>query len=249
MWQNITEARLSALLTFQGPVLKFEAISGDPARSLSDLDAFAAFDLQYADTHRKLKFFYPFAKRFFDLTVSILLLPAFLLVLVVLALVNPFLNKGPLFYVQTRMGKDCKPFRAIKFRSMTCADEITRGADDPLETHRITPLGQFLRRSRFDELPQIFNVFAGEMSLIGPRPDYYEHACVFVETVPGYRQRHSVLPGISGYAQTEVGYAAGQDAVRAKVAADHYYIANRGCRLDTWILWRTLCIVGGRSGA
>lgn len=194
-------------------------------------------------------FGYAIAKKAFDVVISVMLLPVFLTGCFLLAVANPFLNRGPMFYVQKRMGRDCKPFMAIKFRTMTCVAEVTRGADDPLEVNRITPLGGFLRKSRLDEIPQILNVLRGEMSLIGPRPDCYEHAETYIETVPGYRERHAALPGISGLAQTEVGYVQGIDATRLKVAADLDYISRQSFRLDTWILWRTLKIVAGRGGA
>ncbi|MFD2739605.1 sugar transferase [Sulfitobacter aestuarii] len=192
---------------------------------------------------------YGFAKRAFDCVVSLLLLPLFAICCLVLKLLNRGPNAGPLFYVQLRMGQDCKAFRAIKFRSMKCADRITRGADDPLELDRITPLGRFLRKARIDEIPQIINVLRGEMSLIGPRPDYYKHARVYLKTIPGYRERHAVRPGISGYAQTEVGYVQGLEATRAKVRADLHYIAHQNFWLDTWLVWRTVSIVLGRRGA
>lgn len=132
---------------------------------------------------------------------------------------------------------------------MRCTASVKRGAHDPLEVDRVTQLGRFLRRTRIDELPQVVNVLRGEMSLIGPRPDFFDHAIEYVETVPGYRQRHMVKPGISGFAQTEVGYADSMDAVAAKVAADLYYIRNRRTRLEAWIFWRTLVTVFGRRGA
>jgi lipopolysaccharide/colanic/teichoic acid biosynthesis glycosyltransferase len=200
-------------------------------------------------THIAPAWHYYLAKNFFDIVMCIFLAPVFILVSLVLLVANPFKNKGPLFYVQTRMGQDCKSFRAIKFRSMTCADMIERGADDPLETDRITRLGNFLRRSRLDEIPQIINVLRGEMSLVGPRPDYIEHAKVFTGTIAGYKERHAVRPGISGYAQTEVGYAEGIDATRAKVEADLLYIKNRTLAFEAWIVWRTLQTVVKRGGA
>ena len=83
------------------------------------------------------------------------------------------------------MGKDCVAFPAIKFRTMLPAKEITRKYDDPIETNRITSFGKILRKSRIDELPQIFNVLKGEMSLIGPRPDYYIHALEYLKNVKG----------------------------------------------------------------
>ena len=189
------------------------------------------------------------AKRIFDVLFAICLMPVLLATILVLLVANRFKNPGPMFFVQPRMGQDCKPFNAIKLRTMLCADVIERSANCPLEENRITPLGKFLRKTRFDELPQIFNVLRGDMSLVGPRPDYFEHACHFVEHVPGYRERHSVRPGISGLAQTEVGYAAGVEATRQKVSADLYYIQNRSFRLEAWVFWRTIAVVVGKGGA
>lgn len=187
-------------------------------------------------------------KRAFDIVVSIALLPVLVAAGFVLIVLNPFFNKGPLFFIQTRMGQHCLPFRAIKFRSMIEADSISRRADEPLEHHRITPLGSLLRKSRVDELPQILNVLVGQMSLIGPRPDFYDHALVYLDVVPGYRERHAMKPGISGLAQTELGYIEGMAATERKAAVDMYYIRNARLRLDLWVVWRTLCVVVGHGG-
>ena len=189
------------------------------------------------------------AKRVFDIVVSVALLPVVAGVAILLIMLNPFRNAGPLFFVQERMGRDCKPFRAIKFRTMKPADAIARTANCPVEMDRITPLGQFLRRTRVDELPQVLNVLMGHMSLIGPRPDYYDHACHFLQEVPGYKERHVVRPGISGLAQTEVGYAQGIEATQRKVHADLHYITHSGFRLEAWIIWRTLAVIFQRKGA
>lgn len=184
------------------------------------------------------------AKRAFDLVlVAFILAPMGIVAGLGLLVLNPWLNRGPLFYSQTRMGRDCQPFRAWKFRSMTAAGAETRGAFDRLEHHRITPLGRLLRRSRIDELPQVINVLRGEMSLIGPRPDYFPHAQTYLDMVPGYRERHAVLPGISGYAQIEHGYIDGPEGVRAKVDADLHYIRNVSFGFDLWIAWRTFMTV------
>ena len=147
-------------------------------------------------------------------------------------LLNPFFNPGPLFYVQPRMDRDCRAFMALKLRTMLPAEKVTRGADDPVETDRIRPLGRVLSKTRIDELPQILNVLRVELSLIGPRPDYFHHARQFVRKVPGYRERHSIRPGISGLAQVEVGYAQGVDASLSKVKADLVYIQNAYFRMD-----------------
>jgi len=192
---------------------------------------------------------YRLTKRVFDLVGAISLLPILMLVAVVLLILNPFYNAGPLFYVQVRMGRDCRPFRAWKFRSMMALKGVERGAFDRLEHHRITRLGRLLRKSRIDELPQIINVLRGDMSLIGPRPDSIEHAEIYVTEIPGYRERCAALPGISGYAQTEVGYVDGIDGVRNKVAADLYYLDQASLRFDLWIAWRTLQVVLLHRGA
>jgi lipopolysaccharide/colanic/teichoic acid biosynthesis glycosyltransferase len=188
------------------------------------------------------------AKRVFDVVVSVALLPVLALAGLALLVLNPFFNRGPLLFIQTRMGQNCTPFRAIKFRSMVEVENVVRKADDPLEHDRITPLGMLLRKSRLDELPQIINVLMGQMSLIGPRPDYFDHALVYLDVVPGYRERHAMKPGISGLAQTELGYIEGLAATERKAAVDLYYIRNASLRLDLWVFWRTLCVVVGRGG-
>ncbi|WP_172297202.1 sugar transferase [Pseudoruegeria sp. HB172150] len=192
--------------------------------------------------------FFNTCKRAFDIGMCILLIPFFLTVAAALVLLNPWLNSGPLFFVQKRMGRHCEPFGAIKFRSMSEAEVIERSPECPLEVHRITVLGRFIRRIRIDELPQILNVLRGEMSLIGPRPDCYEHAEHYLREVPGYRYRHSVRPGISGLAQTEVGYVEGSNATRRKVSADLYYISHTGFLMEAWLVWRTLAVILGRQG-
>ncbi|AHM04630.1 putative glycosyltransferase [Roseibacterium elongatum DSM 19469] len=184
------------------------------------------------------------SKRAFDLVFStIVLLPAMVVVGLALLILNPIFNPGPLFFRQIRMGRNCRPFWAYKFRTMRQAAPGTarcRPLNAPLEVDRITKIGGFLRRSRFDELPQILNVYRGEMSLIGPRPDYFIHAHRYIRAIPEYRARHAVRPGISGLAQIEVGYAQGLEATRLKTAADMDYIRSAGLRLDTWILWQTI---------
>lgn len=189
------------------------------------------------------------SKRAFDVIGSVLLLPVLLIAALMLLIANPMFNRGPVFFAQQRMGLRTEPFTALKFRSMRAVSDSARGAHDPLEVDRITTLGNFLRKSRLDEIPQIINVLKGEMSLVGPRPDYYAHAKEYVKIVPGYRARHAVRPGISGFAQTEVGYADTLDAVKAKVAADLFYIRNRRIMFEIWIIGRTLSTVFGHKGA
>lgn len=187
----------------------------------------------------------PFAvfKRAFDLLVSVALLIPAIFFAAVLVVLNPVFNPGKLFYSQWRMGKDCKPFRMYKFRSMRMVAKRERHAEDGLEKNRITTLGHLIRRSRIDELPQSFNVLRGDMSLIGPRPDDLAHAKRYLKTVEGYRQRHSVRPGISGLAQVTVGYVHGSEDTRRKVAKDLEYIEKQGFRLELAIILRTVLTV------
>ena len=126
---------------------------------------------------------------------------------------------------------------------MTNVKEITRKYDDPIETNRITPLGKILRKMRIDELPQILNVLKGDMSLIGPRPDYYVHALEYLEKVNGYQERHLIRPGITGLSQTKLGYAEGLEATVNKVSIDNYYIQNVGYIIEFKIIIYTIIII------
>mgnify|MGYP000929576115 CR=1 FL=1 len=182
-------------------------------------------------------------KRIFDVCISILLMPVLISIYLVLLPLNTFLNKGKIFYTQKRMGKDCNPFYAIKFRTMSPIDKINRKFNDPIEYNRITPLGSFLRKSRFDEVPQIINVIKGEMSLIGPRPDYYEHALIFCKNVKGYKDRHIIRPGITGLSQIRLGYVSGLKQTEKKAFVDNYYIKNIGYILEIKIIINTLITI------
>ena len=188
-------------------------------------------------------------KRGFDIVAALICLPIVALISLALLVINPIWNRGPLIFAQTRMGQDCRPFTAYKFRTMHCAESIERGPNDPVETDRITRLGAFLRRSRVDELPQFFNVLIGQMSVIGPRPDFWDHAVHYVETVPGYRLRHAMRPGITGLAQVDNGYAEGVDATVTKTHHDLRYIQAAGLATDWYVLWRTVVVVLTGSGA
>jgi lipopolysaccharide/colanic/teichoic acid biosynthesis glycosyltransferase len=185
-------------------------------------------------------------KRIFDIILCLLLLPLLFLIGITLLFFNLFFNQGRLFFIQKRMGKNCEFFFAIKFRTMKNIKEITRKYDDPIETNRITPLGKVLRKMRIDELPQILNVLKGDMSLIGPRPDYYVHALEYLENVEGYRERHVVRPGISGLSQIRLGYVETLEATSKKTSLDNYYIQNAGYIIEfKIIIYTILTIVKG----
>ena len=183
------------------------------------------------------------SKRLFDIIISLLLLPILFIVSIFLFFLNPFYNSGRLVFIQERMGKNCKAFFAIKFRTMSPIEEITRKYDEPIELDRITSLGRILRRTRIDELPQILNVLRGDMSLIGPRPDYYVHALEYLKKVEGYSDRHTIRPGITGLSQVRLGYVDNLETISKKVSIDNYYIQNVGYIIELKIIFSTILVI------
>ncbi len=189
------------------------------------------------------------SKRAVDITAALAAMPVVLFFCVALLIANPIWNPGRLFFMQKRMGKGCRSFITIKFRTMRDAPRITRGPEDPLENDRVTRLGRLLRVTRIDELPQFINVLSGDMSLIGPRPDYWDHAVHYLQSVPGYRERHKVRPGITGLAQVQTGYAEGISATVRKTHLDLRYIRSRSLRMELYVIWRTIVVVVTGFGA
>jgi len=191
------------------------------------------------------------AKKSFDIVSAVIGCVATLILGGLLLIFNPVFNPGPLFFRQERMGKDGRTFTLWKFRTMQpCAEgRAVRPVNTPLEETRIKALGVFLRRSRLDELPNFFNVLRGEMSVIGPRPDAWEHAVHYFTTIEQYRYRFQVLPGITGLAQVVAGYADGQNATRRKARFDKFYVQNRSISLECLVICRTLTVLMNGFGA
>ena len=139
------------------------------------------------------------------------------------------------------MGLNGATFTLYKFRSMYVNAEAQTGAvwaqrDDP----RVTPAGRWIRRLRFDELPQLFNVLRGEMSIVGPRPERPEFVKTLTEQIPYYRQRHSIRPGITGWAQINYKYGDTVEDTVCKLEYDLYYIKNMALSLDVYIIFHTI---------
>lgn len=182
---------------------------------------------------------YVIAKRLIDIVSVTLLSPIVLPVSLIVATIIRFESKGPVLFIQERVGQKNTPFRMYKFRSMIPEDDGTpRFADE--DEHRITQVGAFLRKSRLDELPQFLNIIKGEMSLIGPRPEQPGFVEKFEQEVPFYGYRHSVKPGITGWAQVMQGYATCTETTREKVEHDFYYIKNLSLWLDLLIIIKTI---------
>jgi len=190
-----------------------------------------------------------FMKRTFDLVCSTLILALTFPLMLLAALLVKMEDRGPVFYSQERVGKDGKTFYVHKFRSMRVDAEKAgkpqwAAQNDP----RVTRFGNFMRKTRIDELPQILNVFKGEMSFVGPRPERPYFVEQLIEVVPYYNVRHSVKPGITGWAQVRYGYGSSAEDALQKLQYDLYYVKNNSLFLDVLILINTLKVVLFRSG-
>src|SRR5262249_35046094 len=159
-------------------------------------------------------------------------------------------SPGPILYRQERIGKDDQPFQILKFRSMY-ADAEQDGAPQwaDLRDPRVTRVGAILRPTRLDELPQLLNVLKGEMGLVGPRPERPAFVSQFGRQIPFYGVRHSVRPGITGWAQINYQYAASLEDAKRKLEYDLFYVKNRSVFLDLAILLQTLRIILWQQGA
>ncbi len=155
--------------------------------------------------------------RILDVAFALLAAPIVVAVALVLLVLNPIFNPGPLFFSQKRMGKDCSAFRMWKFRTMLPSPVAVRSHDAPLDRHRITRLGALLRKSRLDELPNLINVLRGDMSFVGPRPERPEFVAQLEQTIPYYRERHTVKPGLTGWAQLCYPYGASEQDAAEKL--------------------------------
>jgi sugar transferase (PEP-CTERM system associated) len=190
-----------------------------------------------------------FMKRCFDLGCSILLLALTFPIMLLAGLAVWLDDRGPAFYAQERVGKDGKTFRVLKFRSMrTDAEKGGKPQWAAQNDPRITRIGNFMRKTRIDELPQILNVLKGEMSFVGPRPERPYFVEQLIEVVPYYNVRHSIKPGITGWAQVRYGYGSSAEDALQKLQYDLYYVKNNSLFLDVLILIDTLKVVLFRSG-
>lgn len=170
-------------------------------------------------------------------------------VMMVAALVIKLTSPGPILYTQTRVGLHGRHFRIYKFRSMRADAEAQTGAVWARENDdRITFVGRILRRSRIDELPQLWNVLRGEMSFVGPRPERPEFLERLAIDIPFYGQRHVVKPGVTGWAQIRYGYGSSIEDALEKLQYDLFYIKHLSLALDCYILFETLKVVLLRRG-
>jgi exopolysaccharide biosynthesis polyprenyl glycosylphosphotransferase len=195
------------------------------------------------------KALYEFAKRIFDLFFALALITVSLPFWLIIALIIKFESPGPVFYKQIRIGRGGKPFKLTKFRSMIKDAEKDGPKMAQEGDPRVTKFGRFLRRTRLDELPQLWNIIKGQMSFVGPRAERPEFHQDLKTKIPFYQERYLIKPGLSGWAQIKHGYTSSLEDNFEKVQHDLYYIKNRSFVLDLSIILKTINIIlkgGGR---
>lgn len=203
-------------------------------------DDWFAFTSGFNILHNRIK---AKLKQLIDIVVAAVMIIVSLPITLPTAIAIKFSSPGPIFYSQVRTGLNGKKFRVYKFRSM-CQNAESKGIQWAKEKDpRITKIGSFIRLTRIDELPQLWNVFKGEMSLVGPRPERPEFDLQLREQIPYYDVRYLVKPGITGWAQVCYPYGASVEDAYQKVAYDLYYIKNYSLLMDLAIAFKTLRVV------
>lgn len=182
---------------------------------------------------------YDIAKRILDVGLALITVPLWVPLCLGTGLAVKFDSPGPMLYSQPRMGRHGRSFRIWKLRSMRHepADHSVQFARR--QDERITRVGRFIRRTRLDELPQLWNVLRGDMSLIGPRPEQAQFAQDFAAAMPAYPYRHLVRPGLTGWAQVQQGYTDSTEQTAIKLSYDLYYVAHCSMALDLLIAYKT----------
>lgn len=185
-------------------------------------------------------------KRVVDVVVGALAMVVLLVLLPFVWVGNLVANRGPLFYHQPRTGKGGREFEMLKLRTMRpgSSEGEWTAEDDP----RVTPFGRLLRTTHLDELPQAVNIFRGDLSVVGPRPEQPHYVAELTEKLPFYDLRHLVRPGLTGWAQVKYGYASDEADALEKLQYDFYYLRHQGLAMDARIIGRTLRSVLGREG-
>jgi exopolysaccharide biosynthesis polyprenyl glycosylphosphotransferase len=220
------------------PVIEFSRLSEEFTGKIPVSVINESWFLENLQEFNKLGF--EIFKRALDVTAALILGTIALLLGPLIAVAIKLDSKGDVLFRQTRTGKGGREFRLIKFRTMT-QDAEAHGAQWASERdNRITRVGAFMRKTRIDELPQLWNVIKGEMSLVGPRPERPEFVEKLAESIPFYGARHLVKPGLTGWAQINFRYGASIDDSMEKLQHDLYYLKNRSVSLELSILLKTI---------
>jgi lipopolysaccharide/colanic/teichoic acid biosynthesis glycosyltransferase len=187
-------------------------------------------------------------KRVIDIILSIVLFVPLIMLYPFVAILIKISSKGPVFYRQKRVGKNSEIFEIIKFRSMIMNAETNGAQWASKNDGRATWIGNILRKTRIDELPQVWNVLKGDLSFVGPRPERPEFVRQLTEQIPHYSMRHLVKPGLSGWAQINFPYGASVEDATEKMQYDLYYIKNRSFLLEVSIILKTITVILSRQG-
>jgi lipopolysaccharide/colanic/teichoic acid biosynthesis glycosyltransferase len=202
------------------------------------------FDI--ASIHRRR--IYSLFRRGLEALVGAVLLLLSLPVLLVAAALIKLTSRGPVLYRQRRVGKGGVAFTLVKLRTMAESPEPSAAEWAPSHAHRVTKVGGVLRRFRLDEVPQLWNVIRGDLALVGPRPEQVPIVERLDRELPHYSARHCIRPGITGWAQVNLGYAGSVEGTMAKLQRDLYYVKHNSLRLDGLIIWLTIkTVIAGRG--
>ncbi|MGH9640168.1 MAG: exopolysaccharide biosynthesis polyprenyl glycosylphosphotransferase, partial [Bryobacteraceae bacterium] len=231
----LTELRFRGLRVYSLPDFCMQLSEELPLAILSDewLSFSGGFDVLQSRLLRRVK-------RLSDLFLAAGFLLAAAPLMILTALAIRLDSPGPALFSQTRVGWKGRPYRLLKFRSMRRNAERNGAQWAQVDDPRVTRVGKWIRRLRIDELPQLFNVMAGQMSFVGPRPERPEFVERLEREIPFYQLRHCLAPGITGWAQVKYPYGASVEDARRKLQYDLYYIRNASPIIDFRILLRTV---------
>jgi lipopolysaccharide/colanic/teichoic acid biosynthesis glycosyltransferase len=190
-----------------------------------------------------LQYPYYFIKTVIDYSLTIIFLFLLIPVILILALIIKITGRGPVIYSQTRIGKSGKPFLLYKFRSMHFGTEEGVPLLSGKKDKRISAVGRFMRKHKFDEIPNYINVLKGEMSIIGPRPEQKYFIEKIIEKAPEYIRLQDIKPGITSWGQVKYGYASDVDQMIERLKYDLYYLENRSLWFDFKIAVYTVGII------
>lgn len=244
MIQDILRARIKGVTVVEMPNL-FESITGRiPVKHIQDgwllfSDGFSLLNKEFIQR----------LKRLIDVALSVFLMVVFSPIALISALLIKLESKGPVLFVQKRTGKDGVTFDLIKLRSMYENAESNGPVWAEKNDSRVTKVGRWIRWFRFDEIPQLWNILRGEMSFIGPRPERPEFVGMLEKEIPYYYLRHSVKPGLTGWAQVNYPYGASLKDAEIKLEYDLYYLKNMSLFLDFKIFLKTIGVIFFRQGS
>jgi exopolysaccharide biosynthesis polyprenyl glycosylphosphotransferase len=242
--KELLELKFAGVLTYSAPVFYNKLTGKIPVHYIND----SWFLFHNSETILGSNY-WKNIKRLFDIFIAALLLILSAPLSLLCCLATKLTSKGPMLFTQARLGKNQKPFKLIKFRTMIADAEKECGpqwscSDDP----RVTKVGRVLRKTRLDEIPQLLNVVRGDMSLVGPRPIRKHFADLLADKIPYYPLRFMVKPGITGWAQVKHDYAGSEEGQMEKLQYDLFYVQNQSFIFDIYIILKTIQTILFRPG-